>query len=113
MKIFVSIFLLLIWSCVISGTFILDFQSTVNLSTEEWAEYTGKIPPMNEFTSCLWEKLRKFASDYTAVWGYCKQKSNACLTIQILHELFNNKYMDSIVATDTYVFVQSVKCILF
>ena len=70
------------WSCTISGTFILDFQSSGNLSTEEWAEFTDKIPPMNEFTSCLWEKLRKFASDYTAVWGYCKQKSNTDQSIK-------------------------------
>ena len=42
---------------------------------DEWAEYKDKIPTMNEFTSCLWEKLRYFATDYTAVWGYCHQKS--------------------------------------
>ena len=75
MKSCVIILLLLMWACIISGTFILNFQSTNELSTEEWAEYTGKIPPMDEFTSCLWEKLRRFATDYTAVWGYCKQKS--------------------------------------
>ena len=30
---------------------------------------------MKEFTACFWEKLRFFATDYTAVWGFCKQKS--------------------------------------
>jgi len=32
---------------------------------------------MKEFTSCWWENLRYFATDYTAVWGYCKQKSKS------------------------------------
>jgi hypothetical protein len=57
------------------ATFILSFQSKGKLSTEEWAQYLGNIPTMKEFTSCFWEKLRYFATDYTAVWGYCKQKS--------------------------------------
>ena len=57
------------------GTFTLNFQSHQDLSTDEWAEHLGTIPLMEEFTSCFWEKLRHFATDYTAVWGYCKQKS--------------------------------------
>lgn len=57
------------------GTFVLDFQSNGELSTDEWAEYNNNIPAMAEFTSCFWEKLRYFATDYTAVWGYCSQKS--------------------------------------
>ena len=57
------------------GTFILSFQSNGSLSTDEWAQYLDNIPPMKEFTSCWWENLRYFATDYTAVWGYCQQKS--------------------------------------
>ena len=57
------------------GSFILNFQSDGNLSTDEWAEYLGNVPSMEQFTSCFWEKLRYFAKDYTSVWGYCKQKS--------------------------------------
>ena len=57
-------------------SFIIDFQSNGRLSTEEWAEYLPGVPLMREFTSCFWEKLRYFATDYTAVWGYCKQKSS-------------------------------------
>ena len=62
------------WNLVF-GKFIVSFQSKGELSTNEWAKYTGKIPPMKEFTSCHWEKIRYFASDYTAVWGYCQKAS--------------------------------------
>ena len=58
-----------------SKSFIIDFQSNGDPSTEEWAEYLPRIPIVKEFTSCFWEKLRFFATDYTAVWGFCKQKS--------------------------------------
>lgn len=63
------------------ATFILNFQSSGELSLEQWAEYLGDIPPMQEFTSCIWEKLRYFATDYTAVWGYCHQTSANDLSI--------------------------------
>ena len=55
------------------GTFIVSFQSNGRLSTEEWVEYKEKLPIMREFTACHWERLMYFATDYTAVWGYCKQ----------------------------------------
>ena len=66
-----------------NGTFIMSFQSKESeLSTEVWAEYKEKIPPLKEFTSCYWEKLDSFATDYTAVWGHCKQKSSSDSTIK-------------------------------
>ena len=58
-----------------SGTFIVSFQSNGTLSTKEWVEYKDKLPIMREFTACHWERLMYFATDYTAVWGYCKQSS--------------------------------------
>ena len=57
------------------GSFILSFQSNGKLSTDEWAEYLEHVPEMREFTSCWWENLRYFSTDYTAVWGLCKQKT--------------------------------------
>ena len=64
-------------------SFIMSFQSKDNeLSTEVWAEYVEKIPVMKEFTSCLWEKLEHFATDYTSVWGHCKEKLNGGSTIK-------------------------------
>ena len=68
-------FILVIWSGNSFGTFILKFQSNGKLSTDEWAEYLGKVPAMEEITSCWWEKVMHFARDFTQVWGYCKQMS--------------------------------------
>lgn len=69
MKIVHCLFLLIHVFKAQSNSFIIDFQSNGGLTIDEWAEYLPKIPPMEEFTSCLWEKLRFFATDYTAVWG--------------------------------------------
>ena len=85
MKVFCSYFGLLLLVFMFGnghGSFTLSFQSKGELSTNEWAEYRKKIPPMKEFTACFWEKLRYFATDYTAVWGYCKQKSKTDQSIK-------------------------------
>ena len=66
------------------GSFILSFQSSGELSTDEWAEYRDEIPTTKEFTACFWEKLRYFATDYTAVWGYCRQKSETDQSIKCI-----------------------------
>ena len=74
-KFYCELLLFFMWSECSLASFIISFQSRNNLSTDEWAEYLDEIPSMNEFTSCWWEKLRFFATDLSAVWGYCKQKS--------------------------------------
>ena len=76
-QIYRGLTLLLYMSSACLGSFIMSFQSgnKDKMSTDQWAEYTERIPPMQQFTSCFWEKLRYFATDYTNVWGYCKEKS--------------------------------------
>ena len=52
---------------------ILRFQinNDENYSTEEWAEFKGKIPHLNAFTACHWERLRFFSVRDTAQWAFC------------------------------------------
>ena len=52
-------------------TFVVSFQSSGGWSTDEWVEYDGKIPRLEKFTACHWEKLRHFSSDIMTVWSYC------------------------------------------
>ena len=44
-------------------SFIMSFQTSTkfgNISTEEWAEFTGNIPDIEEFSACQWEMMRYF-----------------------------------------------------
>ena len=52
---------------------ILRFQvnNAETYSTEEWAEFKGKIPHMNSFTACHWERLRFFSSRDSCQWAFC------------------------------------------
>ena len=54
-----------------SPTFLISFQESGSWSTEEWAEFEKPIPTLNEFTSCLWEKIRYFSFDFMPLWAYC------------------------------------------
>ena len=50
------------------------FQKDGGWSTDEWMEYKNekqKIPFLNEFTTCYWDRLRYFSADYVSVWQYC------------------------------------------
>ena len=53
---------------------ILKFQSNSEAkkySTEEWARFKGKIPRLNSFTVCHWERLRFFSVRDTSIWAFC------------------------------------------
>ena len=58
---------------------ILQFQSESGgtYSTEEWAEFKGKIPHMMSFTACHWEKLRFFSVRESCHWAFCYKNTNA------------------------------------
>ena len=61
-----------------TSTFVVSLQNSGGWSTNEWVEYGGKIPRLEQFTSCHWEKLRYFSSDIMTVWSYCiADKENA------------------------------------
>ena len=68
---------LIILLCVLAqpnaGTksFIASFQSSGKWSKDEWLEYTGKFPPLVEFTVCHWEKVQYFSTGINTVWAYC------------------------------------------
>ena len=55
------------------GTKILAFQSDSggDYSTEEWAEFKGTIPHLDEFTVCHWEKLMFFSVRDSCPWAFC------------------------------------------
>ena len=60
-----QILLLLFFSSLVEPktTKILKFQSVSDgvYTTEEWAAYREKIPHMDSFTACHWERLRFFS----------------------------------------------------
>ena len=53
------------------STFVISFQNSGVLSTDEWVEITQNIPVLKEFTACHWEKIRYFSSQIMSVWSYC------------------------------------------
>ena len=78
MKLCVPIFIVinLIWGISKSeDLFIASFQASQNWSTDEWMEYTKPIPPIKEFTTCFWSKIKYFPADYVIVWQYCGVQS--------------------------------------
>ena len=58
---------------------ILKFQSESGgaYSTEEWAEFRGKIPHLDSFTVCHWEKLRFFNVRESCHWAFCYKNKDA------------------------------------
>ena len=57
----------------------LRFQSGSNgkYSTEEWAEFKGKIPHLSAFTVCHWERLAFFSVRDTCQWAACYKLTDA------------------------------------
>ena len=57
---------------------ILRFQvnNVETYSTEEWVEFKGKIPHMNSFTACHWERLRFFSVRDSCPWAFCYKTKN-------------------------------------
>ena len=73
-------FLVLNSSCH-AKTFAVKFQSDIvgpHLAfTDVWIEYIEKIPPVKEFTSCQWVKIKYFNFKYAAcLWSYCMVKDD-------------------------------------
>ena len=57
-------------------SFIMSFQMSTkfgNISTEEWAEFTGNIPDIEEFSVCQWEMMRYFNEIEQHIWSYCTE----------------------------------------
>ena len=66
-------YIILIQLLSVNSLKILKFQSQSegSYSTKEWAQYKGRIPHLNSFTACHWEKLRFFSARDTPLWAYC------------------------------------------
>ena len=67
------------------SSFIMSFQTSTKfgkISTEEWAEFTGNIPDIEEFSVCQWEMMKYFNER-----SYCTEvvKDNM-QCIQFYHE---------------------------
>ena len=52
-------------------SFKVSFQYDGTWSRNEWVEYKGTIPRLEEFTVCHWERLHYFSSSQTVAWSYC------------------------------------------
>ena len=52
-------------------SFKVQLQQSGSWSPDEWIEYNGKIPQLNEFAACHWEMLRYFARWSSSIWAYC------------------------------------------
>ena len=72
-KAFLPVFVLISYFYIIfaSPTFVISFQENGAWSTEEWVEFDKPIPILNEFTTCIWEKIRYFSFDFMPLWAYC------------------------------------------
>ena len=81
-KLFMFVYTLCqIYKPITAETFVVHFQSSTNGSqaqdTNEWAEYTAKIPAAKDFTACNWMKINYFSKETSVVvWTYCT-KTNA------------------------------------
>ena len=78
-------------------TFVATFQKSKSdndeFTTDEWMEYSAKIPNATEFTACQWMKVEHFSRDLAAnVWSYCiiglheEGYDNNCCLQTTLHE---------------------------
>ena len=52
-------------------SFVMAFQSSRNISVNEWARYRGVLPQAMSFTVCHWDYLTFFSPSSTNIWGYC------------------------------------------
>ena len=55
----------------VGPSFMISFQTSAKPTTEEWAEYKGKMPSLKEFTACTWFKVKFFQDDLSSLWSYC------------------------------------------
>ena len=58
-------------SCSVGPSFMISFQTSKTPTTEEWAEYKGKMPSLKEFTVCTWFNVKFFQDDISSAWSYC------------------------------------------
>ena len=59
-----------------NGSFVASFQNNIvgpHLATNDvWIEFTNRINATQEFTSCLWFRLKFYNYKYVAcLWSYC------------------------------------------
>ena len=47
----------------IDGTFIASFQPSGDWSSDEYLDYTGGIPALEEFSSCHWQRTASFSEE--------------------------------------------------
>ena len=72
-----KLFLILYILCILCGlgqskdSFMIKFQDSGSLSNSEWAEFSGAIPHLKDFTVCHWDKLQFFNMKSHSVWNYC------------------------------------------
>ena len=54
-----------------SESFEMVFQSSGHWSKDEWSKFEGKISPLNELTSCHWDKFSFQSIKTNTIWSYC------------------------------------------
>ena len=97
---YIVFYLQVFFGTILSETFVIHFQSNTTGSyaqtTDEWAEYTAKIPSANDFTACNWMKINFFSKELTVVlWNYCITSNAADVTIDCLDLYLRSTYRSS------------------
>lgn len=79
-------YFLCFWHIVLmQKSFKVDFQSSGIWSKDDTLIFKGKIPRLNEFTSCHWELDKYFASELTNIWSYCFSEVKADGNMKCIH----------------------------
>ena len=75
---FVLLFLIISGKLHAEKTQMLRFQrdNGRQYSIEEVAEYKGRIPHLNAFTVCHWERLKFFVVRDTCPWAFCYKNTD-------------------------------------
>ena len=68
------------------ASFIIAFQSSGRVSTEEWAEYKGDMPRVKDLSICHWDRIQYFNDDVSSVWSYCTQEASTSKMICVQME---------------------------
>ena len=74
----ITFFILIVQKILCKETEMLRFQlnNGRKYSIEEYAEFKGKIPHLNAFTVCHWERLKFFVVRDTCPWAFCYKNTD-------------------------------------
>ena len=80
----------------VDGTFIASFQPSGDWSSDEYLDYTGGLPALEEFSSCHWQRTASFSEETGTIWAYCQHFSAndwvlRCIEFSLKYPNFDGK----------------------